>query len=143
MKTSVSGVIAGYALDAGKQVPNRHVAIRGAESDLVGVIESESDGVAILQDTMIYLLSVDEDALAVTTVFKSVAIPLRDDRGTPAGDAAVGKLEMISGLTPAADEKGRLGDANKETRATRRRDFERYPVDERKIMHQDLPESGL
>jgi hypothetical protein len=100
-----TGVSAGYAPDAGKQVLNRCIRIQSAKNDFVRVLEAETDSVTISQDAMLYFVSVDENAGAVATVLKRSAITLQDNRGALAGDAAIDELEMISGLSPAADEK--------------------------------------
>jgi hypothetical protein len=50
---------------------------------------------------MINFIPVHVDAPAVAAVFETVAAFLADDCGTLAGNAGVGKLEIIPGLAAA------------------------------------------
>jgi hypothetical protein len=91
----------GHVLDAIQNRLNRRLRRSGPEDDFVGFLESETDNVAILQNVMIHFIPVHVDAPAVAAVFETVAAILANDCGALAGNAGVGKLEVIPGLAAA------------------------------------------
>src|SRR5216683_204601 len=96
----------------------------GAKDDLVGVVEAEGDGVAVLEFTAINFFAVDKEAAALAAIFDIETIGFNDHGGAVAGDAAVGELQVVAGLGAAANHKRSLGDAGEAARAVRGDDFE-------------------
>ena len=96
----------------------------GAEDDLVGVVQAEGDGVAILEFTTFDSFAIDEEAAALAAIFEIETISFDHHRGAIAGNAAVGELQVVAGFDAAADHKRRLGDAGVAARAVGGDDFE-------------------
>ena len=98
-------------------------ALGGAEDDLVGIIEAEGDGVAILEFTAFDFFAVDEQAATLAAILDIETIGFDHHGGTVAGNAAVGELQVIAGFGAPADHKRGLGHAGVAPRAVRRDDF--------------------
>jgi hypothetical protein len=77
---------------------NGSVGCGSSENNFIGIFEAKTNNVAVLQEAAISLLSADVDSTPVSPIFEMPGVILRNNRGTLAGDTAVGQLEMISGL---------------------------------------------
>ena len=102
------------ALDAREQMGK---GIRGAGSrsknDLIGIVQAKADDVAILQFAAFDFRTIHKQAAALPAILDVELVGFQNDRGALAGDAAVGKLQVISRFGTPANEEGRLGDAHK------------------------------
>jgi hypothetical protein len=94
------------------------------EDDFASIFQAELDDVAFAQVFAIHFLAVNEDALAVTEIFKAVAGFPGDDGDAAAGYAAVVELQVIAGFAAPADEERRLGDGDELVRPAGEGDLE-------------------
>jgi hypothetical protein len=128
LEAAWSGVNTRYALDAAENMLNRSVGRGRPEDNFVGIINAETNDVAIIQYAAIDLLSAYVETSAVAPVFETPAVALGNNCGALTGDAAVGKPEMIPSLA-APNTEGRFREANKPPRTVGRYDFESSFVD--------------
>jgi hypothetical protein len=111
------------ASDAAEDILNRRAGFGGAKDDLVRLLDTKSNYVAIFQKAPIDLLSVHIEAAAVPAILETVFSMLGQDGGALPGDASIGKLQLISGFT-AAKQKWRSRDGNKTAGSIRRNHLE-------------------
>ena len=100
------------ALDAGQDALNGLVGNGKMENELVGIVDAEGDDVALPQYPLTDFFAVEEDPVAIASVFDAESAALVYNRGALAGDQRVGKLEVISDFTTAAHCENRFGDGN-------------------------------
>src|SRR5260370_4973522 len=101
---------AGDVLHAREQLGKRIAvsALDGAEDDLVRVVETEGNRVAILQFAAIDFLPVHEEAATLAAILDIEAIGLDDRSGAAAGDAAIGWLEAAPRSRAPPEHERRL-----------------------------------
>jgi len=116
---------AGDVLDAREEIGERLVAAggAGAKEEFVGILETKSDRIAVIQKAAFDLFAVDEQPAPLPAVFDVKSARFGNQRGAISRDAAVGKLQMIAGFGPAAYQERRLRDAHIAPSAVRRDDF--------------------
>ena len=85
---------AGDVLDTRQQARDRFFtrATGQAKENLVGVLQAESNHVAVQQFAALHLLAVDEEPAALAPILHVVTVRLHDNGRAISRDAAVGKL---------------------------------------------------
>src|SRR5205814_444110 len=94
------------------------------EKDFVGILEAESDDVAVLQFAAFHFFAVDVKPAALAAILDVKTVGFDDDGGAIARNAAVGKLQVVAGFGSPADQERSLRHSNVAARAIRGDDFE-------------------
>src|SRR5256885_5399139 len=117
---------AGNVLHSGKQVWNGLITSRrrGTIDNFVGVFDSKSNRIAVLQLPAFDFLTVHKQAAALTAIFNVMFVGLHHDGGTVSRNATIGELQVIAGFGAAADQEWALRDAHKTTSAVWRNDLQ-------------------
>src|SRR6184192_3672325 len=82
------------------------------EKDFVGVLEAEGDDIAVLQLAALHFFAVDVKPAALAAILDVKTVGFDDDGGAIAGNAAVGKLQVVAGFRAPADQEMRLRHSN-------------------------------
>ena len=98
----------GYASHAGEKVLNRDLRGGGVEYDLIGILDTERDHVAFLQNPLGDSLAVDKNTELISAILQKVLAALKENRRAVARNAAVRNGKLISHFA-AANRKRRLG----------------------------------
>src|ERR1700676_1314889 len=85
--------------------------------NFVGIIETKGNGIAVLQFTALYFLSVNEQSAALTAIFDIVLVRLGDDCRAVPGNTPIGELQVIAGFRATPDQEGHLRHADITPRA--------------------------
>jgi hypothetical protein len=137
---------AGDVFDAREEMGKGLLAagVAGSKEELVGIFETKRDGIAVIQKAAFDFFAVDEQPSPLAAVFDVQAARLDDQCRAIARDAAVGELQMISGLGSAPDEERGLRDAHVSASAVRRDDFENCSTEGyRSCVGHGMLETGL
>ena len=106
------GLSGGDGANARQHGLHRLLAGTRAEGNARALFDAELDHVAVDENSLGHFVPVDEQALAMAPVLKDIADIGRDDGGAAARDARIGELQMVAGIAPATNEKGRVWNGN-------------------------------